>query len=97
MNAADFLKTLEGSSIEESLKFVKNNSEFKSIVLEDSEGNQFAVSHAHVAEMGEEIQVEKNKKGTFLVANWRRVKEGSFWVRADKAQSRKITLADILG
>ena len=97
MNAADFLKTLEGSSVEESLKFVKNNSDLKSIVLEDSEGNQFAVSHAHVKEMGDAISVVNEENVTYLVANWRRVKEGSFWVRADKAQSRKITLADILG
>ena len=97
MNALEFLNELNGSSIEESLMFVKDNGELGAVVLQDSKGTQFAVSKRHIEEMGDAIQVTKKGKEAFLVAKWRKAGQNSFWLRADEGQSRgKITLADIL-
>ncbi len=98
MNAAEFLQTVEGSAIEENLKFVKNNSELNAIVLESKNGTQYAVSKQHIQEMGDGIQITTNKGVTYFVAKWRKAGQNSFWLRADEGSARaKLTLADILG
>ena len=98
MTALEFINELNGSSIEESLKFVKDNGELGAVVLQDSKGTHFAVSKRHIEEMGENIQVTKKGKEAFLVAKWRKAGSNSFWLRADENPARgKLTLADLLG
>ena len=97
MTAAEFLRSLDENSVDRKLAFVKKNAELKSIVLKDNAEKNYAVSIDHVREMGDAISVVEEKGVTYFVANWRKVKEGSFWVRADEAKTRKLTLSDILG
>jgi hypothetical protein len=97
MTAAEFLRSLDENSVEEKLKFVKKNAELRSIVLQDSAEKTYAVNIDHVTEMGDAISVVNEDDNVYLVAKWRKVKEGSFWVRCDSAKTRKLTLADIMG
>jgi uncharacterized protein YktB (UPF0637 family) len=96
MTASEWLRSLDENSVSDKLKFVKKNAELRSIVLQDAD-KTYAVSIDHVKEMGDAISVVNEDDNVYLVAKWRKVKEGSFWVRCDSAKTRKLTLADIMG